>query len=375
MIYLDNAATTKPSDRVCYEMDTVMKNFWANPASSHRLGVDAFKFHDEYKKKISKILDVRKEDIIFTSGATESINTVLKGFWSSYPHAGKHMITCQTEHQATLETCKYLEEQGVSVTYLPVDKQGKFSLKSLTDAIRPDTSMLSFLIVNNETGVIFDTGEIIKIRDSINPSIKIHFDGVQALGKININFKGADYLSFSAHKLHGPKGIGLIIKDKNAKFVPLIHGGGQQSFLRSGTENLPGIAGFAAAIEDAYKNIDQNYINAQNLNELMRNILSCQIPGIIFNSPKDSSPYILNISIPDIMGEVIVRMLEIYDIFVSTSSACKSHKKSKSHVISAMGISNKYIKGTIRISLSNYNTVEDVKYFCEKLVLSVQSFR
>ncbi len=375
MIYLDNAATTKPSDKVCSEMNRVMEDFWANPASSHKIGISANKYYEESKKKISEILDLKNNDIIFTSGATESINTVLKGFWVSYPHSGKHIITCQTEHQATLESCKYMESHGISVTYLPVDKYGKISSKSLIDAIRPDTSMFSFLIVNNETGTILDAREIVKIRNSINKDIKIHFDGVQALGKIDCSIECADYLSFSAHKLHGPKGVGLIIKNKNAKLSPLIHGGGQQEDLRSGTANLPGIAGFAAAIEDGCINIDRNYKKIKILNTMIKNILKEEVPEILFNSPDDASPYILNVSIPGVMGEVIVRMLESHDIFVSTSSACKSQNKNKSHVLSAMGINNKFIKGTLRISLSHYNSLEDIKYFCDKLKLSVQSFK
>lgn len=369
MIYLDNAATTNTTENVRLEMSNIIENYWANPSSSHKLGHDAKREYEIYKINISKLLNTQKENVIFTSGATESINTVLKGFWNAYPRHGRHLITSKTEHPATLEVCKFLEKNNIEITYLPVESNGKISLKFLRDAIKPQTSLISLLLVNNETGTLTDFNEIFSIKNKLNPEIKIHLDGVQALGKIKFDYNKADYVSFSAHKLHGPKGIGAILKKSDAKLFPLIHGGGQEEKYRSGTTNLAGIAGFSKAMSDSFDNIDTNFKRVFEFKNFTKALLIKNIPGLRLNSSDDTSPYILNISIPGIMGEVAVRILESKGIYVSTSSACKSKNKSKSHVLSAMGVDDKYIKGTLRISFSPYNTKDELKYFCENLIM------
>jgi cysteine desulfurase len=362
MIYLDNSSTTKPLEEVCRIMDHSMREEWGNPSSIHQLGHLAEKQIKACKKKLAEALACDPQEILITSCGTESINTNLKGFWEAYPRAGRHMVTSMGEHKATTETCRYLQKKGVRVDFLPLNTDGTIRLDRLQDVIRPDTSLLSFLHVNNETGAVLDTKELLRLRNQLCPNAMIHLDCIQSFGKLpeKIGRLGVEYASVSAHKIHGPKGIGLLYHRKSAKIAPLIHGGGQQDAMRSGTENLPSIQGFAAAAHEACKEIDSTYRRITGLNQLLRSELTrLQIPFIHY-SAEAASPYIFNAAFPGIRGETLLHTLESRGVYVSTQSACSSRNQKVSPVLLAMGIEAKDAECSIRISFCRFNTEDEI---------------
>ena len=362
MIYLDNSSTTKPLEEVCLAMDRSMRREWGNPSSIHKLGYSTEKQIKECKIVLSEILSCDPQEILFTSCGTESTNTVLKGFWDAYPRTGKHMITSLGEHKATSETCRYLQRKGVEVAFIPLNQDGTIDLDRLPSAIKPETSLLSFIHVNNETGAVLDVAKLIRIRNQYCPEARIHLDCVQSFGKQKerIGRLGVDYASISAHKIHGPKGIGILYHRKSAKTASLIHGGGQQKDLRSGTENLPSIVGMMIAAKDAYKEIETNYQKTTDLGT--RLLTELEKMDIAFRriSPKDGSPYILNLSFPGIKGETMLHTLESMDLYVSTQSACSSKKQHASPILLAMGIEPKIAESSIRFSFDRFNTMEEI---------------
>lgn len=369
MIYLDNAATTKPSESSSNEMARVMTSNWANPSSVHALGYRAEKEVEHCKTKFAECIKCSSDRIVFTSCATESINTVLKGFWKVYPRSGRHMITSVTEHKATLETCHYLEKNGIEVTYLPVDGNGNISIVELVKALRKDTSIFSFTHVNSETGTVLNIDELFAFRDKQCPEVKIHLDCVQSFGKLPVDIvkSGVDYFSVSSHKIHGPKGIGLIYFGANSKIFPLIHGGGQQKALRSGTVDVSAISGFCAATVEAFSKIDQSLTLATSLKQSLLTELEKRNIKFVCNSPSDASPFIVNLSFPGAKSEVLIRVLGESEIYVSASSACSTKKKKLSYVLSAMNIRDEYVQSAIRISFCRNNTLEEIATFCEKI--------
>ncbi len=362
MIYLDNSSTTKPLEEVCRIMDQSMRQEWGNPASIHQLGHLAEKQIHECRKELAGVLACDPQEIVFTSCGTESTNMVLKGFWDAYPRAGRHMITSMGEHKATSETCRYLQNKGVEVDYLPLNPDGTIDLDPLQNRIKPETSLLSFIHVNNETGAVLDVGRLIRIRDQYCPKAMIHLDCVQSFGKQKdrIGKLGVEYASISAHKIHGPKGIGLLYHRKTAKIAPLIHGGGQQTNLRSGTENLPSIKGLVAAAKDAYADIDSNYEKVSDLGGLL--LTEMKKAGICFQriSPTNGSPYILSLSFPGIKGETLLHTLESMGVYVSTQSACSSKKQRVSPILLAMGIEPQIAESSIRISFDRFNSTDEM---------------
>lgn len=373
MIYFDNAATTRPSEVAIEEMAAGMKKYWANPSSAHKPGREAGK---EYKKCISKIADIfkcEKEGVIVTSGATESVNTVLKSFYSSSPGEKTHIVTCVTEHPSTIQTCRFLEKNNVKVTYLPVDKEGKISMYHLEKALQTKASLMTFSLVNNETGTILNLKDIVSLRNREYPDVKIHLDCVQALGKINCSLihTGVDYMSFSSHKIYGPKGLGFIIKKPDAKIIPLLHGGGQQDALRSGTYNLPSLVSFTASISKTLALLQENHTKAFELKNFLLEELKRKGIDFICNSPSDASPYIVNLSFRDVKAGVLVNALEAFGIYISASSACSSNKKRISEVLKSMGVDKEYIEGSVRISFSHSNTIGEVTFLCDKIEKSL----
>ena len=361
-IYLDNSATTKPYDEVVQYIYEVSKNFYGNPSSMHTKGIEAENLVKRARVQIADALKVDLKEICFTSGGTEANNLAIMGFLKANPRLGKHIVTSEIEHPSVLEVYKKLSTEGYKVDYIPVDSDGIIKLDALKEVLNSDTALMSFIHTNNETGSVQPIEEINKLRKTICPTAALHVDAVQAFGKTCIYPKSnnIDLLSFSSHKIHGPKGIGSLYIKKGIKVKPILIGGGQETSLRSGTENVPGICGFGLAAEKIFSNIDQNYSQVNTLREhFVLKIKECFEHAVI-NSPEHALPYIINVSFPNLKSEVLLHHLEQKNIFVSTGSACSSHKNSNSHVLKAMGVSPKYIDGAIRFSLSASNTINDM---------------
>lgn len=346
MIYLDNAATTKPSEASKNAAISVFDNF-GNPSSLHRLGVDAEKILKEARSAVATELFVGDNNIYFTSGGTEANNTAILGYALANRKRGEHLITTKIEHPSVLEPFKYLEGLGFSVTYLGVTDDGAISLQEFEDALREDTLLVSVMAVNNETGVIQPVSELKEIMKKKSPNAVLHSDCVQAFCKIPLAPKkyGIDMLSVSAHKIHALKGVGALYIADGIHTNPLIRGGGQEKGLRSGTENTAGIAAFSAAIKNHRK------IGQEKRTDLIEKILK-NIPNSYVNGSAENSGYILNVSFTGIKSEILLHSLETRGIYVSTGSACSSHKPQPSHVLTAMGVDRKNIDGAIRFSFS-----------------------
>lgn len=361
-IYLDNSATTKPFDEVVQYIYEVSKNFYGNPSSLHTKGIEAEKLVKRARVQLADVLKVDSKEICFTSGGTEANNLAIFGYLKANPRAGKHIITSEIEHPSVLEVFKQLSKEGYKVDYIPVDSMGIVSLDALKEVLDSDTALLSFIHTNNETGSIQPFEEINKLRKAICPNAALHIDAVQAFGKTAIypNSMNIDLLSFSSHKIHGPKGVGAIFIKKGIKVKPILLGGGQETTLRSGTENVPGLCGFGLAAEKIFANIEENYSQVSLLKEHFLLKIKEGFEDAIVNSPQNALPYIINISFPNLKSEVLLHHLEQKNIFVSTGSACSSNKISHSHVLKAMGVSSKYIDGAIRFSLSPSNTISDM---------------
>lgn len=361
-IYLDNSATTRPYDEVVEYMNHINRNFYGNPSSLHKRGIEAERIIKKSRETIAAFLNVESREIYFTSGGTESNNLAIRGYLDANPRKGKHVITTRVEHPSVLETCKHLSEKGYRVDYINVDSKGAIDLESLKRKINDETALISIIYVNNEIGSIQPVDEIVQLKNEINSNAAIHLDAVQAYGKIKINPKklGIDLMSISSHKIHGPKGVGAIYANKSIKLKPILFGGGQESLIRSGTENVPGIGGFGLASEMASKSIEDNELKVSRLRKLFIENLRENIDEFKINSPEDGIPYILNVSFPGVKAEVLLHHLEGRNIFVSTGSACSSRKNIYSHVLQAINLENCYIEGAVRFSFSSMNTEKDV---------------
>jgi len=361
-IYLDNSATTKPYDEVVQYIYEVSKGFYGNPSSMHTKGFEAENLVKRARVQLADAMKVDAKEICFTSGGTESNNLAIIGFLKANPRSGKHIITSEIEHPSVLEVYKILALDGYKVDYIPVDSQGIIKLDALRAALDSETALMSFIHTNNETGSIQPIEEIDQLRKAICPAVALHIDAVQAFGKTRICPKNCsiDLLSFSSHKIHGPKGMGALYIQKGLKVKPILLGGGQETYLRSGTENVPGICGFGLATEKIFTCLDESYAQMRTLKKhFILQIKKCFEDAVI-NSPEQASPYIINVSFPNLKSEVLLHHLEQKNIFVSTGSACSSRKNNHSHVLKAMGVSAKYIDGAIRFSLSSSNTISDM---------------
>jgi cysteine desulfurase len=355
VIYLDNSATTQTDPDVSKVMADVMKEVFGNPSSLHGLGVKAERLITQARRVVAQALGVSPQEIFFTSGGTESNNLVIRGVAEEYESRGKHMVTTQIEHPSVYDVFKYLERKGWKVTYLPVDHLGRVHPEEVEKAIMDETVLVSVMHVNNEIGTIQPIEEIGK-RLSRYPKVLFHVDAVQSFGKLLLSPQRAhiDFLSISGHKLHGPKGIGCLYMRKNLHLPPLLIGGGQEQGIRSGTENVPGIAGFAKAVVLAEKN-RQDFMKAcqvwkKDFIERIKNAL----PFAIVNgdiSPDGGAPYIISLSFPGLKAEVIVHALEKEGIYVSSKSACSSKKETPSRVLKALGRSDEEALGSIRETL------------------------
>lgn len=361
-IFLDNSSTTKPYDEVVELMGVISKEVYGNPSSLHKKGIEAEREIKKSRQIIADSLRVNSNEIYFTSGGTESNNLAITGYLFGNPRKGKHIITSAIEHPSVMEVYHHLQNSGYTVDFLSVDSRGLVDMDELKSKITGETALISIILVNNEVGTVQPIDEIIKIKNSINKNTVIHVDAVQAYGKMDIFPKsiGIDMMSMSAHKIHGPKGSGALYVNKSIKLNPLFLGGGQESLLRSGTENVPGLCGFGKAVEITFNNIKENYKAVEALKNTLIMKINENIEDYRIISPENSSPYILNVSFGGIKSEVLLHHLEEKNIYVSTGSACSSRKKIHSRVLKAMGVPAKYIDGAIRISLSAFNTDEQV---------------
>ncbi len=370
-VYLDNSATTRQYERVTEVMKTSMEENYGNPSSLHKLGLVAEKQMRQSRKTVADSLGAKEDEVFFTSGGTESDNTALFGIAHARKRAGKKIITTQVEHPAVLESCRLLEQQGFQVEYIGVDDKCRLDMEQLRAAIDSDTILISIMAVNNETGTIMPVSEIAKIK----ANALLHSDAVQAYGKISLEHTGADLISVSGHKIHGPKGIGALYVKKGVQLPAYLVGGGQERHMRSGTENVPAILGFGAAVELSRKNWTMRQETMEKARTHLLAGLLDQVPDIKINSPEDGACSVLNVSFLGTRGEVLLHTLEQDDIYVSTGSACSSNKKGRSHVLSAMGLSEKEIEGAIRFSFSEFNTIEEMDYVLEKVKNAVSRFR
>lgn len=368
-IYFDNSATTRPYDEVIEYMAWVSGNIYGNPSSLHTKGIEAEKLVKKSREIIADSLKADKNEILFTSGGTESNNLAIRGYLQANRRKGKHIITSTIEHPSVLEVFKHLENTGYKVDYIEVDKRGIVNPDAIKSKITGDTALISVIYVNNETGAIQPIEKIAEIKNSVNRDTAFHVDAVQAYGKLEVcpNKEGIDLMTLSSHKIHGPKGVGVLYVNKSIKISPILFGGGQESLLRSGTENVPGICGFGKAVEKIFKNIKDNRSRMQNLKSYFIEMLNHISEEYKIITPDNSSPYILNVSFPQVKAEVLLHHLEEKGIFVSTGSACSSRKNLYSHVLSAMGLDKQYIEGAIRFSFTAENKEEEVKKTIEAL--------
>ena len=365
-VYFDNSASTKVADSVIEVMIKTMREDYGNPSAKHMMGVVAEKYVKEATRMIAKTLKVEEKEILFTSGGTESNNIALIGGALANQRRGKHIISTAIEHPAVYEPLGKLVELGFEVTILPVDRAGHICLEELKNAIREDTIIVSTMYVNNEVGAVEPVEEIAKIVHEKNPDCLYHVDAIQGYGKYKIQPKkqGIDLMSVSGHKLHGPKGVGFLYIQKDAKVNPILFGGGQQRGMRSGTINVPGIAGMGEAARLAYEHFDEKIEKMITIKDYLMDQLE-KMEGIHLNSFRgtQSAPHILSVSVQGVRAEVLLHALEDREIYVSSGSACSSNHQGISGTLKGIGLEDEFLDSTVRISLCSENTLEEADYF------------
>lgn len=364
-IYLDNSATTRVCSEAAQKALQMMTETYGNPSSLHTMGFLAQKEVDQARETIAKALSAEKEEIVFTSGGTESNNTALFGAAKALSRRGKRIVTTAVEHSSVLSAVQVLEKQGFEVVYLPVNADGCISTDDLAKVIDQQTILVSIMAVNNETGAIQPIEAVRKLIDRAKSPALFHVDAVQAFGKLPIKVKrwGVDLLSASSHKIHGPKGAGILYIRKGVRIVPLHYGGEQEKRVRPGTEAVPLVCAMGEAVR-VLPDCREEWRQMQVLNDYARERLA-GIPHVVINSSMDSLPYILNLSVIGLRSETMLHYLAQKGIYVSSGSACA--KGQKSHVLSAMGLPQERIDAALRLSFSRYNTREDIDRFCEEL--------
>lgn len=361
--YFDNAATTRVCTEAISAMVELMDSCYGNPSSTHSLGLKAEHRLNAARESVSAALGCNAGEIYFTSGGTEADNWALISGALAGSRSGKHIITTSIEHEAVLNSAKYLESQGFEVTLIPPESDGRISVSRLEAALRPDTVLVSVMLVNNETGAIHPVAEVSEAVKRCGCPALIHSDAVQGFLKLPLKPAelGIDLMSLSGHKIHGPKGVGALYIKDGVKIPPLIHGGGQENGLRSGTEGLPQIAGFGAAAARAMGSLETDRAHVLSLRGAAEARLSCEVKG--FTLLPGGSPYIMSFSLPGFRGEVLMSFLESRRVFVSRGSACK--KGRRSHVLEAMRLPANVMDGAVRVSFSAMNTIEDVTALCD----------
>lgn len=370
MIYFDNAATTMASEAVADKVWDMLCKHYYNPASVSAKGLEVDMELRHASQVLSRGINCKSSEVYFTSGGTEGDNWLIFGTAKGYKRSGNHLITTEVEHPAVKNAMKALEEEGFLVTWLSVNKEGKIDLSELAKAIRPETLLVSCILANNETGVLQDAEAIGKCIKEQNPNTLFHMDAVQAFGKYPIDVKKMkiDLLTMSGHKIHGPKGVGMVYMRQGLKLAPFIVGGGQQQGQRAGTENTAGVMGLSVAAEQCFLNMEAN---AEKVREVKKTLYEgiAEIPDVRLNGGGlfVDSPYVLNLTFSGVKSEVLLHALEAKEIYVSAGSACDSKKKTASPVLLAMGYTAKDIEGSIRFSFSAYNTVAEARECIEAL--------
>lgn len=367
LIYFDNSATTKPLpevSRLIYDQLNSEDSF-GNPGSLHGLGMKSAKLFQTALQDTSRLLACDPKELVFTSCGTESVNTAIAGYLKANPRAGKHVISTKTEHKAAISLFENLAKEGYEIEYLPVGDDGCVELSALEGSIRCDTAIISLTHVNNETGAMTALQNVSQIRDRLNRNTRIHIDCTQSLGKLPISLQNhyMDLASFSGHKIHAVKGVGLLYIRKGVRIQPLIVGGGQQGGLRSGTESPYLATAFALALQYAQDQMQESLIHVARLKQELIEKLSDL--SVLVLSPESALPYIVNVSFPSFQSETMLHALEEYGIYVSTVSACSSKQKKVSYVLLSMGIERTIASNAIRISFSRFNTMEEVRTFSD----------
>ena len=369
-VYLDNSATTRAYDSVGDLVRKVMCEDYGNPSSMHAKGVTAEHYIKEAKETLAKLMKVQDKEIFFTSGGTESDNLALMGVARANRRRGNHLITSAIEHPAVINTMRHLEEEGYRVTFLPVDRYGRIRLDALKEALCEDTILVSVMYVNNEVGSVQPIAEAASIAKAYNKDILFHVDAVQGFGKYRIYPRklNVDLCTISGHKIHGPKGIGALYVGSHVKIQPIVFGGEQQKNVRSGTENVPGIAGLGLAAKLIYQDLDEKVARMRELKahfiEGVQEIQDITIHGLY---DETSAPHILSVGFAGIRSEVLLHALEEKGIYVSSGSACASNHPQISGVLKGIGAGQEYLDATLRFSMSEFTTLEEIDYTLETL--------
>lgn len=363
MIYLDNSATTQPFPDVIRVVSEVMADVYGNPSSLHGMGLKAERLLNQAREVAAKQLDVSAEEIVFTSGGTESNNLAIKGALWAYRNRGNHVITTEVEHASVFQVFEQMEQLGFKVTYLPVDEKGRVQVEQVEQALSNDTILVSVMAVNNEIGTIQPVRRIAQLLNK-RPKTLFHVDAVQAFGKVPLpdRLHGIDLLSLSGHKFHAPKGTGLLYVKKGVSLHPHIVGGGQENGLRSGTENVPGAVGLAKAMQASRMFFEENRNKWLRFKQRFVGCLS-ELPDVKINGDRSlegSAPHIVSASFVGLKGEVLLHALEEKNVYVGTKSACSSKRHAPSRVLTACGLNEREAEGTLRISMGQFTTEDDV---------------
>ena len=377
-IYLDNSATTRAYDCVGELVKKVMCEDYGNPSSMHAKGVAAEQYIKEAKETFAKLLKVQPKEIVFTSGGTESDNLALRGVAMANQRAGKHLITTAIEHPAIINTMRHLEEEGFRVTYLPVDRYGRVKLDALKEALCKDTILVSIMYVNNEVGSVQPIQEAAGIVKAYNQNILFHVDAVQGFGKYRIYPKKlkVDLCSISGHKIHGPKGTGILYIGENVKIKPIVFGGEQQKNIRSGTENVPGIAGISLAARTIYQDLDVKVAQMRRLKQrFIKGVSQIEDTAIHGLYDETSAPHIISVGFAGIRSEVLLHALEENGIYVSSGSACSSNHPQVSGVLKGIGARQEFLDATLRFSMSEFTTPQEIDYTLDTLYNIVPKLR
>ena len=375
-VYLDNSSTTRAYRECAQAVADVMYHTYGNPSSLHRKGIEAEKLLKTAKEQIAGTIKAAPGEIYFTSGGTEADNLAIMGACAA--SRGRHILSTSIEHPAVLNTLRNMERKGYEVELIPVLKNGMTDMERLSRMIRNDTALVSVMHVNNEIGTVEPVEKIGKLIKSKNPYTGFHVDAVQSYCKLPFTAAslGADFISLSAHKIHGPKGMGALYIKNGAKISPIIFGGGQQNNIRPGTENVPGIVGFGIAAERCHSDLEEKAERMRYLRERLTDSILAQLDDVTVNTPKkNAAPHILNVSFAYVKSEVLLHSLEADGVYVSSGSACSSHKNGPSYVLTAIGADRKMIDGTIRFSLSEFNTEEEIDYAADRVVENVTKIR
>lgn len=372
MIYLDNSATTVPDQSVLETFNKVSIHYFANPSSLHNLGAKTEQFYSKVRSQVANLLNSEVNEVIFTSGGTESNNLAIKGVAQFYKTRGRHIITTEIEHPSVYEACKQLEKQGFEITYLNVNEQGIVDLEELEQAITKETILVSIMHVNNEIGSIQPIEKIARLLKKYK-KLLFHTDAVQSFGKLPINLEGIDLLSISGHKLNGLRGTGVLYVRRGVKLDPLFAGGEQEFNFRSGTENVAGYASLARAMRLSINKLSQAQKLKSLKEKLQKELMS--VKGISVNTPALSAPHIVHFSVPGIKPETIIHALAEKEIYVSTQSACSSKSANLSRVLLACGHEEDIASSGIRVSLSYETTEVEIEKFVKELIIEVKKIK